>query len=196
MIKFKKGYNSVIAFNKEWMCELDDKEVELALHCEISDMFEATGEKEFKEYPYLVSVSIIAANPHESFNELDEKYKPDKFSLIEDCVSYMGGVPVDHKLIETDKLNHDITSKLIAKDAMLVKTTHDFGTVAAQKGRGTVTVYPQFSTEEAAKEWTKELIRLYGNTLMGLVGFVLDAPINMVGDTGWRVVEKQVKGCK
>lgn len=197
MIKFKEQYNSVVAFNKNWVCGLSDQDnVELALHCEIVDMDGATGEPEYKEYPYVVSVSIVAAYPHHSFNELMGEDKPDQLSLIEDCMSYMGGVPVDHKLLDMDKDNKDITGNLKAKEACLVTKACDYGTVAAQNGKGTEITYPQFKTEEAAQKWIKELVKLYGDCLMSFVGFTLDQPINMIGDTGWGVIENQVSGRK
>lgn len=196
MIKFKEMYNGLVAFNENWHCGLDDQEVELALHCEILNMDEMTGEAEFKEYPFVVSVAIVAANPHESFNELGENDKPSQMSLIEDCMSYMGGVPIDHKLLSTDKINKNITGELKAQDACFKTHTADYGTLAAQESPGSSITYPQFRTEEAAQKWVKELVKLYGDVLMTLVGFTLDQPINMIGDTGWSIVENQVKGRK
>jgi len=195
MINFKDSYNGLVAFNPNWVCELDEKEVELALHIEIIDMKEATGEKEYEQYPFLVSISVIAANPHESFNE-DEANKATQMSLIEDCMSYMGGVPIDHKFIETDRLNQDITGNLKAKEAMLITIASNFGTYAAQNGKGSKLTYPQFKTKSAAEIWAKQLVKLYSGSLMTLIGFTLDMPINMMGDIGWGVIEKQSNGLK
>lgn len=193
-LTFKDTYNGFVAFNPNWICGLEDNDdVELALYCEITDMYEATGEKEFEQYPIVASIQIVVADPHKSFDESDNK-DANRLSLISDMVSYMGGVPVDHDYISTDKSNKDITSHLKIKDACLVTHTHDFGTLAAQRGKGTSFSYPQFKTEDAAKAWVQELIKLYGDTLMMMVGFTLDRPINMIGDTGWKTIEQQVKG--
>ena len=178
-----------------WRCGLgDEDDVELALHVEITNMMDATGEPEFTEYPYLVSIGIITAVPHESFYEGTGDV--DRLDLISDMVGYMGSIPIDHQLIATDALNHNITESLPCKDAKLVSRVHDYGTVAAQQGRGTRIICPQFKTEQAARNYALQLIELYGDTVMTLVGFTLDRPINMIGETGWSQIEKMHNGVK
>jgi len=198
-IKFEDSYNGFVAFNKAWQCGLsDDIDTELAFHVEIMDIVDATGEGN-EDYPFVVSIGIVAANPHESFNENEHESGHcdiNQLGLIQDCVNYMGSVPVDHKFLGTDSLNRKITDNLKIGDATLVTSKHDFGTVAAQNGKGSKLTYPQFKTEDTARAWAKEMIKLYADTLMSLSGFILDAPINMIGDTGWSVIEKQVNGGK
>lgn len=194
MIKFAgdKSEGITIAENKAWHCELNEKSVPLCLVIEVIDMYEATGEKEFEQYPYLVSIGIMANKPHKSFYEGEGR--PNKLDLIYDCNGYMGSIPVDRKFIQTDALNHNITGKLNIKDACLVTVKCDFGTIAAQEGKGSSFIYPQFKTDEAACKYAQELVKLYGNTLMTLVGFTLDQPINLAGDSGWSQIETMVNG--
>lgn len=185
-----------IAEQKGWQCTLgdDDKSVPLCYIMEVIDMHGATGEAEFKKYPYLVSIGMMAVKPHKSFYEGEGK--ADRLSTIYDCNSYMGSVPVDHKLIQTDSLNKKIMSKLKSGDACLVTQKPQFGTFAAQNGKGAEFQYPQFKTAEAAYEFGKQLIENYGNVTMTLCGFLLDQPINMMGETGWKTIETQVNGRK
>lgn len=180
-----------VAESKHWSCEIDER-IPLAYHIEVLNMDDATGEPEYKQYPFVVSISIIAAKPSKKFYEGDGK--ADRYSTIYDCVSYMGGVPVDHKFLDTDKLNKNITEELKAKQAKLVTYKANFGTLAAQRGAGAEITYPQFKDHDVALAWAKELVSSYGDMLMTLVGFTLDQPINMAGDNGWSTIEHQVTG--
>ena len=185
----------IVATSKHWSCTMgdDDKRVPLAIYIEILNMDDATGEKQFKHYPYVVSFSIVSGKPHKSYNEADTS-KPDVLSLIYDAHSYMGGVPIDHTLLNTDKLNEDLTSDLKAKEAKLVTEAQNFGTLAAQQGKGAEITYPQFKTYDAAEKWAKEMVLRYGDPTMTLCGFILDRPINMIGDSGWSVIESMTFG--
>lgn len=181
--------------DKSWYCEIDDgKEVPLSLLIEVTDMYGATGEPEFKDYPFVFSVGIIASKPHKSFYEGEGK--PTRQGLLYDCNGYMGTIPVDHKLLRTDELNKKLMGELKAKVAKIVTHTHDYGTLAAQEGKGSSISYPQFKTAKDAYEFAKALVDAYGHSIMRLVGFTLDQPINMIGDTGWSQIETMVKGVK
>ena len=80
---------------------------------------------------------------------------------------------------------------------MIVTKKSDFGTVAAQYGQGYEFKYLQFKTEDACEKYVNFLVENRADCLMGMmIGFILDAPINMVGDSGWSVIEKQLKGCE
>lgn len=181
-----------IAENKSWSCHLDDVEVPLCLVLEVVDMDGATGEPEYKDYPYVFSIGIMTSKPSDSFYE--GTGKPSKLDLIYDCNSYMGTVPVEHKLLSLDDSNNNYLRKLKAVNAKLITSKHDFGTIAAQQGKGTKFTYPQFKTAEDAFDFGKLLIKKYGDTLMTLVGFTLDQPINMIGETGWKLIEQMHYG--
>lgn len=188
----------IFATSKNWKVGLSDAldeplDIPVGLYCSAINMYEATGEKEFKQYPYYIEIEIMAAKPHKSFYEGEGT--PDALSLIEDTHSYMGGVPVTHQFISTDGLNKKLMDNLKSKDAKIRTETPTFGTVAAQRGRGAEFSYPVFKTAEAAEKFLKDLVRSYGDVIMGMmVGFILDGPINMIGETGWSVIEHQVTG--
>lgn len=193
-IKFEEIFEGhLVADNKNWTCEIDGEQVELSIHIETIDMDSATGEPEFNDYPFISSFSIVAHSPHESFDESEEK-EPGRLGLIYDAVSYMGGVPIDHKLYDIDALNENLMGELKAKDAFLKTHKAEFGTLAAQQGKGASITYPQFKELEHAEAFAKHIIEKYADTVMSLVGFTLDQPINMMGDDGWGIISHMVSG--
>ncbi len=195
--------NYIYATAKSWVFGLDDeKQRQFGILFEIINMDEATGEKEFKDYPFLVSASIVADKCHRSFNEMDESCKPTKASLLYDAVSYMGGVPVDHILVDAVKSGSEpkdlsafdsIANQFTSRQAIVKGQTADFGTVAAQRGRGVKHQYLQFKTESDAERFVDILLGRAGAIGM-MIGFILDRPINMIGETGWSVIRKHVYG--
>lgn len=188
----------IFATSKNWRIGLSDNldeplDIPVGLYCSAINMYEATGEKQFKAYPYYIEIEIMVAKPNKKFYEGDGE--PDALSLIEDTHSYMGGVPVTHHFIRTDAINKKLIEKLKSKDAKIMTENPQFGTVAAQLGRGAEFSYPVFKTAEGAEKFLKDLVRSYGDVMLGMmVGFILDGPINMVGETGWSVMEYQVTG--
>lgn len=162
-------------------------ENDLAVHIEIINMSDATGEPEFDQYPYLVSFTLIAHTPHVSYDETEGRQ--DRLSLIYDAVSYMGGVPIDHKLQD---LNEDkAMNALKIQDAMLATTKSDFGTIAAQYGKGYEFTYPQFKTAEAALKYARKLLKHVDDLDFD---WVIDQPINMMGTSGRNTIDSMREG--
>lgn len=167
------------------------KYVQLGVLFKITDMLDATGEEEFEEAPYLVSAEICVDKPHPSFveYELAEGEAPEKMDLILECSNYMGGVPIDHILDETPLES----IKAFSEDEAITKTHKArYGTIAAQRGPVEHT-YLQFKTKDAALKYIGMLSKRVGPT-MSLIGFILDRPINLVGETGWTTIMQQAKG--
>ena len=195
--------NFVYVSSKDFTFALDDeKSRQFGVLFEITDMLDATGEKEFEGYPFIVSVSIIADKCHKSFNQGD--VKPSKLSLLLDCNSYMGGVPIDHTL--TDSVGgskelgmggafEKLSSQFNSSEATVKTSKSNFGTVAAQRGPVEYS-YLQFKNEAAARKFIDYLIANRVSALSVIVGFILDRPINMAGDSGWSVITNHVFGCK
>lgn len=181
-----------IAENESWNCEINDKEIPLCIIMEVLDMHGATGEPEFEQYPFIVSIGIIATKPHESFYEGEGEFN--KLDLIYDCNGYMGSIPIEHKLLKIDSLNKNLMDELKSKSAKIVTQRQEFGAVAAQNGKGSEISYPQFKTAEAAYNFGQSLINNYGDILMITVGFVLDQPINMIGYDGWKQINTMIEG--
>jgi hypothetical protein len=199
--KIYEGHEYVNDTN--WVFQLDDdKSRRFGLHIETINMAEATGEPEFEDYPYLVSFQIVADKVHKSFNESNEPAT--KLNLLMDCIQYMGGVPIDHKLANAIKAGSEVPGdafevlavQFTASEAKVVVTKPTFGSVAAQQGPGAEFKYLQFKTEESAAKYVNYILANRVQALGVMIGFMLDAPINMIGETGWSVIENQVRGCK
>lgn len=195
--------NFMYQTSKSWQLELEDgKRRQFGLLYSITDMKEATGDDEYNDYPFLVSVGIIAHKPHSSFNESD--YKTSLEGLRFDCNSYMGTVPVDHILANGTKRGHEpedkeafdiLVEQFSAKEAKVVEHTAEFGTYAAQYGRKAKHQYLQFKTQEAAEKFC-QLLSKRTPAIGVMIGFILDRPINLMGDSGWSLVETMVHGSK
>lgn len=176
--------------------ENDQVEHKFAVHFKAVDMYDATGEKEFEEFPIVVEATLVAANPHASF--LDGE--PDTFEgRIEAAMNYMGGVPITHILQSTvvgaEGQGQDwdaIVKAFNPKEAMLKRETHRHGTWAAQNGNKPFE-YLRFANIEAAERFVKMLAQR--SAILGImVGFILDQPINLIGDSGWSMIEHMIKG--
>ena len=192
--------NLVYVTDKGWVFGLDDeKQRNFGIMFEITDMAEDTGEPEFEEYPYLVSAEIMADKCHKSFDESGEK--PTHDSLLYDCKSYMGGVPIDHVLThavqsgtETGEAFDALKAQFTIDEAMVRTVNSNYGTYAAQNGPKSKHQYLQFKTEDAARKFIDYLVEKRCSALSVMIGFILDRPINMMGEDGWRVIRTQVYG--
>jgi len=180
----------------------DDKMHQFGIMFETIDMADAAGEKEYDQYPIVVSAEIMVLKCHKSFNESAQK--PTVDGLLYDAKSYMGGVPIDHILTHAirnsaEKIKssfESLVSQFTPNEACVITQKAQFGTVAAQKGPDHEFKYLQFKTFDAAEKYIEFLIENRINALGMMIGFILDKPINMIGDSGWSVIENQVNGCK
>lgn len=178
--------------NKSLNVQLDDEDVNLGLIVETLNIVDATGEGD-ENYPFVVSMGLIASKPHVSFDESEGNLTG--IGLIWDCNSYMGSVPVDHILVNDTNGKLDQILKLFnVGEAKLVTEEVTHGTVAAQNGK-TKFSYLMFANEEVAQKYIDFIIQDRAPVLNMMVGFILDRPINMMGESGWSMVEKMHKGC-
>lgn len=199
--------NLLYQTDPNWVFGLEDANHQFGIVYEITNMADATGEEEYEDYPFLVSAEIMAHKCHKSFDEQGFSGKEcegraDIESLRYDCKQYMGGVPIDHFLSLGVKNGNDEGDafEILAKnftpfEAKIVTRKPTFGTWAAQNGPKTPIRYLQFKTEAAATKYVM-LLAERAVCMSMMIGFLLDRPINMMGDSGWSVVEKQVRGCK
>lgn len=125
---FKRDFGTTILSNDE-----DEKEVPLVLVAEIQDYYEATGEDEFEEKPFGISISIMP-----DFDLIDEAHKEsvaesnsidnEEVTLV-DIQGYMGGVPVllsdlektftDMDEAEEFLMSEELRKQLNAKQVMI-----------------------------------------------------------------------------
>lgn len=175
--------------SKQFTFSLDDnKSRQFGVLFEILDMKDATGEPEYKDTPYLVGAYIMADKCDKRFYE--GTGKADWFGTIIDCNQYMGGVPVDHILTEELGNANELFTQFNATEAVLATASENFGTYAAQHGKGEEFNYLKFRTIEAAERFV-ELLKARTPLLSNIIEMILDRPINMAGDTGYSVLAKQ-----
>jgi hypothetical protein len=188
--------------DKAWTFTLDDdKQRQFGVLYEILDMREYDGEAD-ADYPYLVSAGLIVHKPHASFYEGQSEFKPTLRDLRSDCNSYMGTVLIDHVLAnatkngsEGDGEAFELLARQFAINEAHIKTIKNtFGTVATQSKPGTEHKYLKFKTVEAAVKYIQLLAQRA--PILSLIGFFLDRPINMVGETGWDQFKTMVYGPK
>jgi len=181
-----------------------DKLRQFGIVFETTNMMEATGEPQYENYPFVVSAVIVLDKPSKKFaKEAGLGNSVSKLGAIAQCVSYMGGVPVDHILQDEMKSSNEsgigsnfdlIANQFNATEATVNVQTSQFGTVAAQRGKLSQFKSLHFATEKAAQKYIDYLIlnRLFALSM--LVGFILDRPINMVGHNGWSQIETMATG--
>ena len=161
---------------------------------ETVNMAEATGEPEFDSYPYVVSCSLMPAKVHHSFDEGDLA-EPCDISRLFDAYQYAGGVPIDHTLSQDVNGGFDeLCQHFTLREACIKKTTPTAGTVAAQQGKGIEFEYLQFADEDAAEKYVNLLLKDRVTAFSSLIGFILDRPINLIGDSGWKVMNYLTTG--
>lgn len=178
----------------------DDEQHQFGVIFEIINMYDATGEDEFEDFPYLVEASIVGNDPSPEFAEEGGARADDNLSLVEGAYRYGGGVPITHTLMDGiatggSKGLGPLLKGIDKDDYKIEETEAKYGTVAAQRGPGSVNEYPVFRTDEAAKQYVQNIVdsgRL--NALGMMIGFILDRPINMMGESGWRTMAMYVNG--
>lgn len=190
--------NKLYVTSESFHFELDDeKQRQFGVVFEMTDMHAATGGEEFKDYPFLVQIGIIADKPHKSFDAETERgysgIKLSKASLLSDCYGYMGAISVDHILVNGTKSNAEKGENgfdAIAQNFSIQEATVKTYKSLYEKDEK----YLSFKTEEAAQKFIN-LVILHRLAVLGLISFILDKPVNRAGTTGWTQIETMVRGC-
>lgn len=173
----------LIEVNPPIECFIDNSEgkeirVILGLLAEIVDLRDLDDKWDDEEYPIIILTSLI---PLEPINPEVLK-KALECCGLEDCElnrelvayalnTYVGGVPVNMEII---------------KSSMKEKKEGEIETVVEADCQGRV--HRRFKTREDAERWIREVIAPHAEALR-FVGFFLDEPINLLGNTGWDIVE-------
>jgi len=157
--------------DKNWTFSLDGKDYQFGV------MFEVIELPEDKDYRFVTNPSICSNDVHRSFDESDDG-DAGKLALLLDCFSYMGGVGIDHIL---NNMNEEKDLKelkaLFKKDEAII--TEDF---------------LAFKDNQTPKRLIDFLIKERCQVLGVMIGFILDQPINRMGDNGWSQMKKQIYG--
>jgi len=197
--------------NPDWVAELIDKEINIVAYAEVLDFNEIdssgipirVGKDVYKnieeadkhlenydnieEFPVVVEVSImvhpkdlsktiIDSATHGS--GIDEKIvKNREIILLFDIYSYGGGVPIN---MESVSGSHNSTV-----DSIILDVPSRFG--------GSIKVR-YFKNDDDAEDYIRNVYAHNLQAVMTMVGFYLDQPVNLMGTSGWNILEHQHKG--
>jgi hypothetical protein len=164
---------------KDWICGTDFYDrIQMVAVFEIVDLDECgcLEDDNDGEYPITVQASILV---HPKFfcqkyidgffekeNLVDGKYSP--YWALSDAYSYGGGIPINMENVSS-----------AAKCDVL--SSDDYGS-------------RRFKNSGDAEKYIKEVYCNNITATMGLIGFTLDRPINMIGTTGWDIVRNMTEG--
>lgn len=179
MKKFEIDDNTIYVTNENFKLYLDDD-----IPHQFGVLFKIYDSSDFddynnKNYPFIIDSGIIVDNPHSSFNE--DEYS-NHISTIMDCDAYMGTVPIVNFINKcVSSPNKDAFNELVEyfsiKECSIVDKN-----------------YLQFSTIESCHKYIDFIIKNRLRSLPISVGFILDQPLNMLGETGWDTITKMIKG--
>lgn len=166
--------NYVKVSNKSWVLGLDDEiERKFCIVFEKLDMNDITEEGD-KLYPYYVSCSIM----------LDKED-----SKLEDTIGYCGGVPIDDYIIHKIRGSDEISGE--AWDSL--KKAFTVGEAKVCRSWNDKFDYLQFKDEDTCDKYISYLAEYRLGALSLMIGFILDRPINRVGDAGWSNIKAQLE---
>lgn len=171
--------NDLYATDEHWVCAFEDEvRRQLGVYAKVEDFYEATGDEQFESHPFVVDFELLPHDPSEDSPAVkgddwidDYADSPEhRAELKREAVqSYGGGAPVNRQL---------------QGDA-------PEGVDAVADG---YTGHPRFARREDATAYARAQIESKADAIMMLVGFVLDQPYNMLGDTGWDLIRPSILG--
>ncbi len=181
--------------NPDWVAGLEIKMVKLAAIAEILDyndidssLIPTWGDE---EYPIVVEVAIMVHPDDMSpdyidtilsgsgLGEQDRKdYKKDRpLSLLFDAYSYSGGVSVNMETVAGGEISK--------AETLVRKEPSRFGSMIKSR---------YFKDFDNAEDYIRNVYAHNLQVVMMMVGFYLDKPVNLVGTTGWDIIEQQALG--
>lgn len=182
---YDNDYNLTQYYKEGWKCGVgEDDNVPMTLVVEVTNMHEVTGEDEYKDYPVVFTVGMLNKDIHES---IDCGLAGGEERWLDDIISYYGmNCYLDDILFNLDTDNKKLRNTLTI-DKVCISTYKNRFTGKPQQ-------YLKFKTESDALEFAEKLINEYGDSIMAFVGFYLDRPINLMGETAWNQTELFNKG--
>ena len=172
--------NDLYATDAHWVCGFEDEvQIQLGIYAKVEDFHEATGDEQFESHPFVVEFELLPHDPCEGGPALDDTSWFDEQCPVgdpgraelkrEEVQNYGGGVPVSRQLApELDESVDHI--------------------------RDGYNGAPRFARREDAVAHARAALEAKAPGIMMLVGFVLDAPFNGIGDTGWDLLRPHALG--
>lgn len=193
----------IYASDPEWSCGLDDQErVQLGVYASLSNVEEYGGEYP-EGFPIICQFNVVVHDPAISdgvlqsldldLRDLNQDDSEKQAQVVREMLQEYGssGVPVDDVLVRGTRSpgENDALRALLEglEGAKIVDSyPHPFK-------KKTPYEVPWFSSWEDAETFAKRAFeRIPG--VMGLIGFVLDKPVNAIGADGWSMIRAQVSG--
>jgi len=174
------------AHGGECTLTVNDKELEVPLGviAEIMDMRDIDSKYDDDVYPFIIEFSITSLKFHVDYikdaigdDDIYEEIKDKKDALVMDAYRYGGGVPFNIEHIKGVKEDFkDIHSEVRKIKNHLYKEP-----VEAR----------YFKDYDSCIKFIKVIAHQRIIPVLRMCGFWLDRPINLVGHTGWSVIESQ-----
>tara|TARA_R110002012_G_scaffold286308_3_gene477823 strand:+ start:154 stop:804 length:651 start_codon:yes stop_codon:yes gene_type:complete len=180
--------------------KINDQNVILAVT--VINMYEATGEDEYKDFPFAMGVSFLPENASveiindmtgedtfKSQDEFNELSKDDKSSYYYDVDSYCGMCQIEAYLNEELDME-EIYEKLSVREAVVSKYAVNFGGLACEFGRGYEVDVVKFASIEAVEKYVKLLL----NESLEIIdeSFLencLNRSCNLIGETWYKTFD-------
>ena len=183
---YDNDYSLSQYYSKDWTCNIGDENVPMTLVLEVVNMYDATGEDEYKDYPVVFTIGMINKNIHESIT-CDVDSENGEIRNLDDVIGYYGmNCYLDDTLYSIDEMNDNHKESLTIVEACLSAHLCRFSNQQKE--------HIKFKNEDVAKKYAEKLINNYGHDLMDNIGDTLSEPINLMYDTAWTQTDKFHKG--
>jgi len=173
--------NVIYIDDESFKCQLDDdKDIYLGLICEAIDMRELDEKYDNDPYPVVMETEIVVSPRSLNSDYLRSANEYENMSLDSDEMKiyvsyrYCGGVPVNMESIK-GSMTCDVDSEV---------RTRNHGLYGEIKIR-------YFRSVADALRYAKTVYKHNAQALFGLVGFYLDRAVNLLGVTGWDIINLQ-----
>jgi len=173
--EIKETYGGFELNNSDWNSSLTDgdevKSVNFGVFAEVIDIRDYDAEEQDSEFPFVLSfkvVPLLKSLSEESINRLVENVSLEP--NLSDIDSQLGSITVD--INSCSHVNEDLTSINYdpANESIL------------------------FATAEDAEMFVHKIAAGRLESMMTMIGFYFDMPVNRIGTTGWEVLESIVYG--
>jgi len=172
--------NIIYIDDSSFTCELEDgRKVYLGLVCEAIDLQELSDEYDDDPYPVMLITQVIVA-PDSLDEEFLKRANDEGLEFNNDGIkvyltyAYSGGVPVN-----LEGIKGSVTSNV---DSEVRTSSHPiYGEIKTR----------YFRSVKDALQYAKDVYTHNCRALFGLIGLYLDRRLNLMGTTGWDIIQLQ-----
>jgi len=165
------------ATDEHWRCGESERQ-QLGVFVKFTDMLDATGDERFAECPWMVQFEIVPHRPSEKGRAFD----PDEMEWINEGA---GDNPDLRFEMMREHLQGYGAGVLVNRQLSGIRAEGKKLPVPKGAVQDHEDVWAMFENLEDAQSYAEAVLEQRADALMGLVGFALDAPVNMMGTSGW-----------